>query len=194
MWCLFATFIVISLGLSMIICEPVEGEDGVFILTADPTVRCGESPQLWLLHIAGACVFFGLALALPVLVIIKVKRFNEAGAEGLERHDRLQKYGVFYEVYDLETWRMYFFPVQHYAEDVMLAIIGGCLSSQPTATPMDIATLVTTGLYVVLLIAVRPFSSAEDMVCAILRSAGLGAVHTCDHLIACSWSCKPSTL
>lgn len=26
-----------------------------------------------------------------------VKEYNEAGGEGLKRHDRLQKYGVFYE-------------------------------------------------------------------------------------------------
>jgi hypothetical protein len=39
----------------------------------------------------------GLSLALPVLVTIKVKEYNEAGGEGLMRHDRLQKYGVFYE-------------------------------------------------------------------------------------------------
>ena len=32
-----------------------------------------------------------------MLVAIKVKEYNEAGGEGLMRHDRLQKYGVFYE-------------------------------------------------------------------------------------------------
>jgi hypothetical protein len=123
-----------------------------------------------------------------VLVTIKVKEYNEAGGEGLMRHDRLQKYGVFYEgltdpraalecdrclphsvygssllrnfpkfrraattkltdpptdgsrigraqharvrnhewvcaAYDLTSWRMYFFPAQHYCEDVVLAII-----------------------------------------------------------------------
>ncbi len=117
-----------------------------------------------------------------MLVTIKVKEYNEAGGEGLMRHDRLQKYGVFYEgltdpraalerdrcllhsvygssllrnfpkfrravtkkltdrsdarsmravryhewvcaAYDLTSWRMYFFPAQHYCEDVVLAII-----------------------------------------------------------------------
>ena len=62
MWCLFATFIMCSLGLRMIVCESVEGADGVFVLTSDPTVQCGESPQLWLLHIAGGCLFFGMPL------------------------------------------------------------------------------------------------------------------------------------
>jgi hypothetical protein len=84
MWTLFATFIMCrhalmpltwgryrrvhragthalrSLGLRMTICEPMQGEDGVFVLTADRTVRCGESPKLWLLHIVGACIFFGM--------------------------------------------------------------------------------------------------------------------------------------
>ena len=46
---------------------------------------------------AEACSRSGLSLALPVLVTIKVKEFNEAGGEGLMRYDRLQKYGVFYE-------------------------------------------------------------------------------------------------
>ena len=46
---------------------------------------------------AEACSRSGLSLALPVLVMIKVKEYNEAGGEGLMRHDRLQKYGVFYE-------------------------------------------------------------------------------------------------
>ena len=50
-------------------------------------------------RIVGAvvCSRSGLSLALPVLVTIKVKEYNEAGGEGLMRHDRLQKYGVFYE-------------------------------------------------------------------------------------------------
>jgi hypothetical protein len=51
-----------SLGLRMIVCESVEGADGVFVLTSDPTIQCGESPQLWLLHIAGGCLFFGMPL------------------------------------------------------------------------------------------------------------------------------------
>ena len=162
MWCLLATLIMVSLALSMIICEPVEGEDGVFILTAQRTVRCGESPQLWLLHIVGACIFFGLALALPSLVVIKIKSFRKEGVEGLERPDRLQKFGVFYDAYQLSNWRVYFFPAQHYCEDVLLAIIGGCLTAP---TPMNIATIVVIGSYVVALIAVRPFSAAEYMVC-----------------------------
>jgi hypothetical protein len=164
MWSLLATLIMVSLALSMIICEPKEGEDGVFILTADRTVRCGESPKLWLLHIVGACIFFGLALALPSLAVIKIKSFRKEGVDGLERPDRLQKFGVFYDVYELSNWRVHFFPAQHYCEDVLLAIIGGCLSAQPTATPMNIATIVVIGSYAVALVAVRPFSFAQYMV------------------------------
>ena len=98
MWSVFATFIITSLSLHMIICLPVEGEGGAFVLQADRTVRCGESLKLWLLHLGGAAVFFGLALALPVLIVLKVKSFHDDdGEEGLERYDRLQKYGIFYE-------------------------------------------------------------------------------------------------
>ena len=55
----------------MIVCEPVEGERGASVLTADRTVRCGESPKLVLLQIGGAAVFFGitpLPLCLPILL------------------------------------------------------------------------------------------------------------------------------
>ena len=60
-----------SLGLRLIVCEPVEGEGGVSVLTADRTVRCGESPKLVLLQIGGAAVFFGIAplpLCLPIIL------------------------------------------------------------------------------------------------------------------------------
>jgi hypothetical protein len=40
----------------------------------------------------------------------------------------------------------------------------GALSGQPTSSPMSISALTVVGLYVVLLIAVRPFGSSEDMV------------------------------
>jgi hypothetical protein len=39
-----------------------------------------------------------------------------------------------------------------------------CLGSQPTATPMNIAALTMLGVYVVLLLAIRPFGELEDMV------------------------------
>ena len=58
-----------SLGLRLIVCEPVEGENGVSVLTADRTVRCGESPKLVLLQIGGAAVFFGIA-PLPLCLAI----------------------------------------------------------------------------------------------------------------------------
>jgi hypothetical protein len=45
----------------------------------------------------------------------------------------------------------------------------GALSSQPTSSPMNIATLVMVGVYMLLLIAVRPFSSLEDMVSAVAQ-------------------------
>ncbi len=64
-------FRVCSLGLRLIVCEPVEGEAGVSVLTADRTVRCGESPKLVLLQIGGAAVFFGIAplpLACPAFL------------------------------------------------------------------------------------------------------------------------------
>ena len=40
----------------------------------------------------------------------------------------------------------------------------GALSGQPTSSPMNVSALIVVGLYVVLLIAVRPFGSLEDMV------------------------------
>jgi hypothetical protein len=60
-----------SLGLRLIVCEPVEGDGGASVLTADRTVRCGESPKLVLLQIGGAAVFFGIAplpLCLPIIL------------------------------------------------------------------------------------------------------------------------------
>ena len=70
-----------SLGLRLIICEPVEGADGVSVLTADRTVRCGESPKLVLLQIGGAAVFFGIAplpLFLPGMLSLALALFSAA--------------------------------------------------------------------------------------------------------------------
>ena len=54
-----------------------------------------------------------------------------------------------------------------------------CLSSQPTATPMNIAALTMLGMYVVLLLAIRPFGELEDMVRAHMHTPykSKGAVH-----------------
>jgi hypothetical protein len=156
-FCGFATFMVTTLGFKAIFCVPL---DGKWVLNEDPNVECGSSIGNWFVHLTGGTSVIVIALGFPLFVLRKV--YIASGANLLHDERMHQKYGEFFGDFKQDTWRLYFFPVQHTIENTALSMIEVFAGYLPAL--QNIITIAVVVAYAVLLVVVRPFRKRPPMV------------------------------
>jgi len=63
-----------------------------------------------------------LALLYPGMIAYRIFRHNHISKGGLASHRTLLKYGHFYTDYTTNDWRVYFFGIQHWCENISFAM------------------------------------------------------------------------
>jgi hypothetical protein len=170
MWCKFATFIMTSLSLQAIVCRKLEGQTE-YTLVADRTFTCGSSTQMWTVHLSGAAAFVVLAILYPGMIEHRVHSHKRQDVKGgLDNERTLSKYGHFYTDYKRHDWRVFFFGIQHWLENISFAMFAAFMTDYDSTT-RNIAIGAFIGAYVLLLLIVQPFAERKTMVCAQIMNA-----------------------